>query len=95
MEEGAYLYPSLAKAIVGCWKIKEGDNYSTAEYRLQFKKKKMPLKVEIYIYIYIYLNFRLIEGQYWTVGGIEWKNGWPQLLLSGDEGRGEVTHHSA
>ena len=44
--------------------------------------------------IYIYLNFRLIEGQYWTVGGIEWKDGWPQMLLSGDEGRGEVTHHS-
>jgi len=44
MEEGAYLYPSLAKAIVGCWKIKEGDNYSTADYRL-------------------------IEGQYWTMAG--------------------------
>ena len=54
----------------------------------------MSFIVEIYIYIYIYLNFRLIEGQYWTVGGIEWKDGWPQMLLSGDEGRGEVTHHS-
>ena len=44
------------------------------------------MKVEVDIY----LNFRLIEGQYWTVGGIEWKDGWPQLLLLGDEGRGEV-----
>jgi len=69
MEEGAYLYPSLAKAIVGSWKIKDGDNYSTAEYRV-------------------------IEGQYWTVGGIEWKDGWPQLLL-GDEGRGEVSYDPA
>ena len=41
MEEGAYLYPGFAKAIVGCWKIKEGDNYSTAEYRLQFKKENV------------------------------------------------------
>ena len=29
------------------------------------------------------------------MGGIEWKDGWPQLLLLGDEGRGEVTHHSS
>ena len=50
----------------------------------------MSLKVEDDIY----LNFRLIEGQYWTVGGIEWKDGWPQLLLLGDEGRGEVMNHS-
>ena len=32
-EEGAYLYPNLAKAIVGCWKTKQCENYSTAEYR--------------------------------------------------------------
>ena len=41
MEEGAYLYPSLAKSIVGSWKIKEGDNYSTAEYRLQLKQENV------------------------------------------------------
>ena len=32
-EEGAYLYPNLAKAIVGSWKAKRSEHYSTAEYR--------------------------------------------------------------
>ena len=32
-EEGAYLYPNLAKAIVGSWKTKRSEHYSTAEYR--------------------------------------------------------------
>ena len=36
-EEGAYLYPNLTKAIVGCWKTKWSENYSTAEYRLNFE----------------------------------------------------------
>ena len=36
-EEGAYLYPNLAKAIVGSWKTKQSENYSTAEYRLGLK----------------------------------------------------------
>jgi len=66
-EEGAYLYPKLSKAIVGSWKTKQCENYSTAEYRL-------------------------IDGQYWTVTGVEWKEGWPQLQLEGEDGRGEVAY---
>ena len=35
---------------------------------------------------------RLVDGQYWTVTGVEWKEGWPQLQLEGEEGRGEVAY---
>ena len=35
---------------------------------------------------------RLVDGQYWTVSGVEWKDGWPQLQLEGEDGRGEVAY---
>ena len=35
---------------------------------------------------------RLVDGQYWTVIGVEWREGWPQLQLEGEDGRGEVVY---
>ena len=52
-EEGAYLYPNLAKAIVGSWKTKRSEHYSTAEYRLDYM-----LNSAVCMYL-VYLVFNL------------------------------------
>ena len=55
-EEGAYLYPNLAKAIVGCWKTKQSENYSTAEYRLGLKEAVKQSIESLQQLFWIYFN---------------------------------------
>ena len=69
---------------MGCWKTKWSENYSTAEYRLNFELRESDQR---------HLCFsRLVDGQYWTVTGVEWKDGWPQLQLEGEDGRGDLVY---